>query len=64
MDMMSALARKLRAVFGNDDHGFYVSGSGPVWVPNARAHEISRVIAEHHRQQAERELLRILIMRH
>ena len=63
MDMIKVLARKLRAVIGNDDHGFYVAGSGPVWVPNVRAHEIPKVIAEHHRDQAKRELQRILIMR-
>ena len=60
MDMIKVLARKLRAVIGNDDHGFYVAGSGPVWVPNVRAHEIPKVIAEHHVENAKRELQRAL----
>jgi len=57
-----ALARKLRAVIGDGDHGFYVTGSGPVWVPNARAHEIPRVIAEQHMIDAKRELQRALVI--
>jgi hypothetical protein len=57
-----ALARKLRALIGNDHHGFYVTGSGPVRVPNARSHQIPKVIAEHHREQAKRELQRALII--
>jgi hypothetical protein len=63
VDMIEALARKLRAVVGDDRDGFYVTGSGPVWVPNARAHEIPQVIAQYHREQAERELQRALIRR-
>ena len=55
MDAIEALARKLRAaVIGNDDHGFYVTGSGPVWVPNAQSHEIRKLIAEYHRHEVER----------
>ena len=60
--MIRTLARKIRKILANDDHGFYVAGSGPVWVPNARAHQVSRVIAEHHRYDAERELQRALMM--
>jgi hypothetical protein len=60
--LMMALARKLRAPIGNDHHGFYVTGSGPVRVPNSRSHLIPRVIAEHHREQAKRELQRTLII--
>ena len=56
------LARKLRAVISGDDHGFYVTGSGPVWVPNARSHQIPNVIAEHHMIDARRELQRALII--
>ena len=62
MDTTKALARKLRAVIDNDDHGVYVTGSGPVKVPNARLHQIPKVIAEHHRENAERELQRALII--
>lgn len=54
MDRIKALASKLRTVTGNGEHGFYVTGSGPVWVPNARANEIPRVIAEHHTVDAKR----------
>ena len=32
----------------------YVTGSGPVWVPRARVHEISAVITERHNFDAER----------
>jgi hypothetical protein len=60
--LMMALAGRLRALIGNDRHGFYVTGSGPVRVPNARSHQIPRVIAEHHREQAKRELQRALII--
>jgi hypothetical protein len=56
------MARKLRAIIGNDHHGFYVTGSGPVWVPNSRSHEISNVMAEHHSDSAKRELQRALII--
>ena len=63
MDRIKALARKLRAIIGNDEHGFYVTGSGPVRVPNARVHQIPQVIAEHHRENAQRELQRALIGR-
>jgi len=62
MDAIKALARKLRAFIGNDSHGFYVAGSGLVWVPNALAHQIPKVIAENHRENAERELLRAIVM--
>jgi hypothetical protein len=60
-ETIKALARKLRAFIGNDSHGFYVAGSGRVWVPNARAHQIPKVVAEDHRENAERELLRALM---
>ncbi len=33
---------------------FYVTGSGQVGVPAARANEIPKVILEHHRLEAER----------
>jgi hypothetical protein len=36
---------------------FYVTGSGPVWVPQDRLGEISSVIAERHTFDAERALL-------
>ena len=62
MDTTKALARKLRAVIGNDDHGVYVTGSGPVKVPNARLHQIPKVIAEHHGENARRELQSALII--
>jgi hypothetical protein len=62
MDTIEALARKLRAVIGNDEHGVYVTGSGPVKVPNARLHQIPKVIAEHHGENAKRELQRALII--
>ena len=60
MDAIEALARILRAVIGNDEHGVYVTGSGPVRVPNARLHQIPKVIAEHHRENVKRELQRAL----
>jgi len=60
MDTTKALVRKLRAVIGNDEHGVYVTGSGLVRVPNARLHQIPKVIAEHHRENAKRELQRAL----
>jgi hypothetical protein len=60
MDAIRALARKLRAIISNDEHGVYVTGSGPVKVPNARLHEIPKVTAEHHRENAKRELQRAL----
>jgi hypothetical protein len=62
MDMRKALARKLLAIFGNDDHGVYITGSGPVKVPNARLHQIPKVIVEHHGEIARRELQRALII--
>jgi len=62
MNMRKALARTLRAIAGHDDHGFYVTGSGPVRVSNARYHQIPKVIAEHHSEQAKRELQRALII--
>jgi len=61
MGMREALASKLRAVFGNGD-GFYVTGSGPVWVSIARSHEIPKLIAEHHRDQAKRDSRNPLII--
>jgi hypothetical protein len=61
MDMIEALAKKLRALIGNDDRGFYVTGSGPIWVPNARANEIPKVIAEHHMYDAYMELQRAMM---
>ena len=63
MDAIKALARKLHRFIGNDSHGFYVAGSGRVWVPNALAHKIPKVVAEDHREKAERELLRVLMGR-
>jgi hypothetical protein len=63
MDVTKALARKLRAVIGDDNNGFCVSGSEPIRVPNARLHQIPKVIAEHHRDSAKRELERALIGR-
>ena len=59
---MTVLSRSLWARIGNDRHGFYVIGSGPVRVPRARAQEIPNVIAEHHIEQARRELQRALMM--
>jgi len=52
----------LRAVVGNDDNGFYVTGSGPVRVSNARVHDIPKVIAESHREDAKRKLQSALII--
>ncbi len=37
--------------------GFYVMGSGPVWVPQDRLGDISSVITERHEFDAERALL-------
>jgi hypothetical protein len=62
MDAIEELARKLRAVIGNDEHAVYISGSGPVKVPNARLHQIPKVIGEHHGENAKRELQRALII--
>jgi hypothetical protein len=62
MNMRKALARILRAIIGNDVYGFYVTGSGPVRVPNAQVHQIPKVIAEHHRDQAKRDLQSALII--
>jgi hypothetical protein len=64
MDVTKALARKLRALIGDDNNGFYVTGSGPIRVPNAQVHQIPKVIAEHHWEQAERELQWALSGRH
>ena len=61
MGTREALASKLRAIIGNND-GFYVTGSGPVWVSNARSHEIPKVIAEHHRGEAKRDSRNPLIL--
>jgi len=55
MSVSNPVSRIIRAVIGNDVHGFYVKGSGPVWVPNVRSHEIPKVIAEHHWSQVERD---------
>jgi len=63
MNVRKALAMILRAITRKDNHGFYVTGSGPIRVPNARLHEIPKVIAEHHTDQAKRELLRALMRR-
>lgn len=62
MEIIKALTGKLRRFVGNDSDGFYVTGSGCVWVPNARAHEIPKVVAEYHRENAKRELQRALII--
>jgi hypothetical protein len=51
--MLGRLARRLRQAFGSKESGVYVTGSGPVWVPEARLSEIPRVIAEYHRGEAE-----------
>ena len=56
MDAIKGLARKLLTVMGNDEYGVYITGSGPVKVPNARLHQIPKVIAEHHRENVKREL--------
>ena len=58
MDTIRVLARKLRTFIGNDSQGFYVAGSGLVWVPKALAHQIPKVVAEAHREDAKREILR------
>ena len=63
MDLMKALAMKIRTLIGNDQHGFYVTGSGPVRVPNSRAHQIPKVIAEHHRENAKMELQKAFLRR-
>jgi hypothetical protein len=60
MSKAKELARKLVLALSKEEHGFYVTGSGFVWVPEARSNEIPRVIAEHHREQAKRELQRAL----
>jgi tryptophan synthase beta subunit len=57
-----ALARILRTLVDSDHQGFYVIGSGPVRVPSVRSHQVPKVIAEHHREQAKRELQRALII--
>jgi len=63
MQMIKGLVTKLQAFIEKDDHqSFYVSGSGPVRVSNARAHQISKVIAEHHRDYAMSELRKALII--
>jgi len=62
MDVVKALARKLRALIGDDNNGFYVTGSGPIRVPNAQVYQIPKVIAEHHRDTARRELQRALMI--
>ena len=62
MSKLGKALEKLVRVIGNDDHGFYVTGSGPVRVPNARMHQIPKVIAEHHREDAKRELQRALMI--
>ena len=62
MGAIRALARKLQAAIGNDERGAYVTGSGAVKVSNARLHQIPKVIAEHHRENARRELQRALII--
>jgi hypothetical protein len=60
MDVIKALARKLPALIGDDNNGFYVAGSGLIRVPNAQVHRIPKVIAEHHRENAKRDLQRVL----
>jgi hypothetical protein len=62
MDVVKALARKLRALIGDDNNGFYVTGSELLRVPNARVHQIPKVTAEHHRDTARRELQRALMI--
>jgi hypothetical protein len=53
MGRLRRLARRLSQAFGSKGPGVYVTGSGPVWVPEARLREVPRVIAEHHRSEAE-----------
>jgi len=62
MSKFGKAVKRLARAIGRDDHGFYVTGSGPVWVPNSRAHEIPNVIAEHHRDEARRELQKVLMI--
>lgn len=38
-------------------HGFWVRGSGLVYIPKDRTNEIPRVIAEHHELEAQRDRL-------
>jgi hypothetical protein len=49
----------IRKLFGmgrseQKNEQMYVTGSGLVYVPEGRMSEISKVIAEHHLQEAER----------
>ena len=62
MSRFGKVLERLVRVIITDDHGFYVTGSGPVRVPNARAHQVPKVIAEHHREDAKRELQRALMI--
>ena len=39
-----------------DEQGFWVRGSGLVYVPKDRANEIPKVIAEHHSLEAQQNL--------
>ena len=57
MSIIKTFARKLWVVVTEDDHVVYVIGSGLVPVPNARLYGIPNVIAEHHKDNAERDLL-------
>ncbi|MDV3293154.1 MAG: hypothetical protein LYZ70_02680 [Nitrososphaerales archaeon] len=37
-----------------EEDGLWVTGSGLVYIPPGRLNEISKVVAEHHAQEAER----------
>lgn len=39
------------------EQGFWVRGSGLVYIPRDRVNEIPRVIGEHHRLEAQRDRL-------
>ena len=43
-----------------ESHGFWVRGSGLVYIPKDRTNEIPRVIAEHHELEAQRDRLLLL----
>lgn len=40
-----------------DQQGFWVRGSGLIYVPKDRANEIQKVIEEHHRFEAQQNLI-------
>ena len=52
--MLARWVAKLQSKLG-DQEGYYVKGSGRVYVPSARLNEIPTVVSQYHELEVERE---------